>query len=501
MSTIIECPACSTRYKMNKAIPEGGRSVKCARCGHQWRLVPDGYAEEAPETRDEHGNSMAAHHAAAAQAYMPQGASEGTSEAASEDETGAGSWDARREHFAAAMSSIREEQSEASERGHSAGPASQRHAWDDFETAADQAANGHEASGASSESAFVDGDTSWADRIQQSWREEETKQQQRAGVEDPETAVRQALKAALEHPEEPAPSTSTSGLAEPFNDFWQGFASKSDSDDADLAYGNKGAEAVAAEIESARRSSVIYDANAASHGYATGDETEAADPGIQSDIAQAFSEPVRKKAFPRQDFRHDESLTDYDAGLADQELPADAGDQPGGDFLDRDAAAIQAELEGFGHLPYEEPRYGGLALVAAWAVFLSLVSGITLALVNFRDNVMTALPGTTKLYRAVGFDITDRRIDFGDVSYRWSVANGKPMVEVRGQVINRTDRQISVPRVQINVRDRQTADVMKALAPVRSEPLAAREIADFTLELVLPSRTVSQIELEFDRVR
>jgi hypothetical protein len=34
---------------MNKAIPEGGRAVKCARCGHQWRLIPDYSAEEAEE--------------------------------------------------------------------------------------------------------------------------------------------------------------------------------------------------------------------------------------------------------------------------------------------------------------------------------------------------------------------------------------------------------------------------------------------------------------------
>lgn len=40
MAQIIECPACSTRYKINKAIPEAGRNVKCARCAHQWKLLP-----------------------------------------------------------------------------------------------------------------------------------------------------------------------------------------------------------------------------------------------------------------------------------------------------------------------------------------------------------------------------------------------------------------------------------------------------------------------------
>jgi predicted Zn finger-like uncharacterized protein len=492
VSTIIECPACSTRYKMNKAIPEGGRSVKCARCGHQWRLVPEGYEEEAASgTGEEDGSAVADE---AAQADMPQGAA-----ATAAEDDAAASWEARRQQFAAAMSSIREEQAGAIEQGASASPAGQRHAWEDDETAA-QLANGRELSGGEAEPGFTEEDTNWADRIQQSWREAEEKQ--RGAVdEDPELAVRHALKAALEHPEETSAEPRAGRLAEPFDDFWQGFASDTGSGDEGLSYGSKDTDAVAAEIQSVRRSSVIYDSKAASHGFAEEEDADAPDPGIQSGIAQAFSEPVQRKAAPRQDIRHDESLTDYDAGAADQEPSSDGEDMPGGDFLERDAAAIQAELEGFGHLPYEEPRYGGLALVAAWAVFLSLVSGIILALVNFRDSVMVALPGTTNLYRAVGFDITDRRIDFGDVSYRWSVANGKPMVEVRGQIINRTDRQITVPRVQVNVRDTQTTDVMQALASVRSEPLAARQAADFTLELVLPSRTVSQIELEFDRAR
>ncbi len=482
MSTIIECPACSTRYKMSKAIPEGGRSVKCARCGHQWRLVPDGAGEDgASEAGEEHGGSVA------------------EQAAAEQEDTAAASWEARREQFAAAMSSIREEQEGAAEQGVPTGPAALAHAWEGHDASPSEPANGHQPGAGDAGGSFGEDDTNWADRIQQSWREAE-EQQHEAGAENPEIAVRQALKNALEHPEEAAGQERGGPHAEPFNDFWEGFSSGAESDEEGLAYGDKGADAVAAEIENARRSSIIYDDNAVRHGYAT-EEDEELDAGIQNGIAQAFSEPMHRTATPRQEVRYDESLTDYDAGFAGQEGAAGDEDQPGGEFLDRDAAAIQAELEGFGHIPYEEPRYGGLALVAAWAVFLSLVSGIILALVNFRDNIMVALPGTTRLYQAVGFDISDRRIDFGDVSYRWAVANGKPMVEVRGQLINRTNQQINVPRVKVNVLDAQTSDVMQALAPVRSEPLAAREVADFTLELVLPSRTVSQIELEFDRVQ
>jgi hypothetical protein len=436
--------------------------------------------------------------AEAMQAHMPQGEAD---IAAEDGGTTAESWETRREQFAAAMSSIREEQAGAKAPGAQASPAEQRHAWDDYE-AAGQAASGHEPSAGEAGASFTEDDASWADRVQQSWREAEEQQQLGAADEDPEVAVRNALQAALEHPEEAVRQAQQSGdHAEPFEDFWQGFASVPETGAEGLSYGAKDAGDVAAEIESARRSSIIYDASAARDGYLAQGDADAADPGIQSGIAQAFSEPVQRMAAPRPDIRHDESLTDYDAGIADQEHASGGEDLPSADYLERDAAAIQAELEGFGHLPYEEPRFGGLAVVAAWAVFLSVVSGVILALVNFRDNIVTALPGTAHLYRTVGFDVTDRRLDFGKVDYRWSVANGKPMIEVRGQIINRTDRELAVPQVWVNIHDAQTANVMKALAPVRSEPLAARQVADFSLELVLPSQTVNQIELEFDRMR
>ena len=169
--------------------------------------------------------------------------------------------------------------------------------------------------------------------------------------------------------------------------------------------------------------------------------------------------------------------------------------------LDADAAALQAALEGSLRVRHAEDSRsgggGGLALAAAWAVFLSVLTGVTLAFVSFRDEIVTALPGMAGLYRSVGLGVQDQQIDFGPVHYRWTVADGKPMIEVTGQIINLTDREIPVPRVLVNVRDKANTDTVKATATIRNEPLAARETADFTLEFLSPPKTVGQIELAF----
>ncbi|MFP5328820.1 MAG: zinc-ribbon domain-containing protein [Alphaproteobacteria bacterium] len=45
---ILTCPSCGTQYAVKDgAIPEGGRKVRCASCGHSWHQEPEDQATEA----------------------------------------------------------------------------------------------------------------------------------------------------------------------------------------------------------------------------------------------------------------------------------------------------------------------------------------------------------------------------------------------------------------------------------------------------------------------
>jgi hypothetical protein len=173
--------------------------------------------------------------------------------------------------------------------------------------------------------------------------------------------------------------------------------------------------------------------------------------------------------------------------------------------LTEDLAALRSELESTDIATYERDNPaqsgGGLAVVAAWAVFVSVISGVMLALISFRNDIMTALPGTADLYQTLGFEVVHSGVDFADVSYRWRTADGKPMIEVTGQVVNMTGRTVTVPRVLVNVRDAGGGDAVKATANVPTQELAPHERASFSLEFLSPPADVAQIELEFDSNR
>jgi hypothetical protein len=575
---------------MNKAIPEGGRSVKCARCGHQWRIKPEEPEElsDAIEDVDEQTASGPEQHIAPAEAAwphspvsspqtigeawdmpadmptaretaarspaaMPAPAStpageetiggawdvrpghlaasaipeEQTAPAPAAQQTIGDAWDVRRGHLAAAIASMGETPADDSPNAGGETPLTAQ-SWNSATDSADQPWNG-EAESADAASLQADHDASFQENdafaavARPSWAGSPAWMQNAGetptGEDDPENSVRQAIRAAIDDENGETGAFALGGgassISQPvfteggsFEDALSGVAA----DNADLS-GIDAPRTDAAE-RSGRTKPLFASASARADFRADApqhvqpraadiaeDATERSENAetFENDIVGIFRQQMQeKRSFGPAPGRKPSpgGFTDYDSGEAapDQADDRFMADSP----LDADAAALQAALEGsLRERHAEEGGSGGLALAAAWAVFLSVLSGVTLAFITFRDEMVVAMPGTAALYRGIGFDVQDRQVDFGPVTYRWTVAEGKPMIEVTGQIINLTDREIAVPRVLVNVHDKANTDTVKATATVRSEPLAAHETADFTLEFLSPPKTISQIELAF----
>jgi hypothetical protein len=148
----------------------------------------------------------------------------------------------------------------------------------------------------------------------------------------------------------------------------------------------------------------------------------------------------------------------------------------------------------------ENQGRSGLAVAAGWVAFMSLMGGLLLGVFNFRQDVMAALPGTVNMYRMLGYEVALNKVDFASVNYNWSEIDGRPAIELKGEVINITDETVRVPPVLVNVQSTSGAN-LRAEASVPTDELGPRGSATFTLELVSPPEDVTQIELEFAPAR
>lgn len=148
-------------------------------------------------------------------------------------------------------------------------------------------------------------------------------------------------------------------------------------------------------------------------------------------------------------------------------------------------------------------RRGGLALAAAWGLFICVASGLIVGFFAFRDIIADAAPGLASLYRTLGMPVTAQPLVFESVQYEWSASDNRPVLTVRGSVFNRAHRSVRVPQFFITVKDQDPALDRDYSANLRitGTKISSNERADFDIELVSPNPTVTAVELELRNVR
>ncbi len=218
--------------------------------------------------------------------------------------------------------------------------------------------------------------------------------------------------------------------------------------------------------------------------------------------------------------------------------PADGGEGPVAEALTsfwkrpaapvseppEEPAAAQEEESGFGEAEgsFDERLYreieqtqvhakqsrrpegkGGLALTAAWGLFLCVAGGLTAGLFAFRDVAADALPGLVPFYRALGMPVTVQPLIFEGVQYDWTVVDNKPVLHIKGAVYNRAHRNVLVPEFAISIKDDDPAldREIPAGLPADGPKIGPEERTDFEIELLSPSPSITAVELELRNVR
>ena len=230
------------------------------------------------------------------------------------------------------------------------------------------------------------------------------------------------------------------------------------------------------------------DAGAQSQADMGDGEDEGAEP-----YAGGYTIPWRQPAMPEAEPEERPAVVEDEPG----EL---AGAEPV--FDPRLFREIEQTQEHAGQLRQRERR-GGLALAAAWGLFLSLAAGLVGGVLAFRDIAAEALPGLAPFYRTIGLPVTVQPLIFEGIQYDWKLTEGKPTLVVRGAVYNRGHRKVKVPDFVVTIKDTDPALDREYSANLRTGGSKIRpdQRAEFQIELLSPSQSIAAVELELRNVR
>jgi predicted Zn finger-like uncharacterized protein len=544
---IIECPACTTRYDIKADLPPEGRTVRCAKCGTVWRAMPESGAEEAgadesswvsPSKESERGTD---------EAPTGQTTHDHFADAGGDDEH---QWSSG--HDAA----VKEEPAAEEETNlkEEVGEPPQEPGLGESDTSEE-----HEKSGKVS---WFSGFRRRKTLKQTDEAEEaatETRSQASADtIPFPRVSFRGAQQGAETIEEERALDATRHAVRNVFSGFGHGrsvvTAAMSDNGEGSRAPAKTDdgwAEKWAESADRFRRAG----GGARDWGLSEVDRKGGANaqpPAENQDDANGDSDPdFSLRAAMRSHFLSSANRTHGAPSLAEEELaeklethlksaaatsteeamPDDVAaplwgkSSPSADeeslepepveveepaeVRDDDTAFDQRlyrEIEETQEKSDENPRRrrrGGLALAAAWGLFICVASGLIVGFFVFRDIVADAAPGLASLYRALGMPVTTQPLVFESVQYEWSASDNRPILTLKGSVFNRAHRSVRVPQFFITVKDQDPALDRDYSANLRitGTKIRSNERADFDIELVSPNPTVTAVELELRNVR
>jgi predicted Zn finger-like uncharacterized protein len=554
---IIECPACTTRYDIKADLPSEGRTVRCAKCGTVWRAMPESGGEEVAVDESSWVSSSKESERARDEALAAQTTHDHFAAAGGDDERqwSSGRGVAVKEELAAAdETNLKEDvgephqdpglgKSDTSEEHENSGKVS----WFSGFRRRKTSKQTDEAEEAATETpSQVSADTIPFPRasIRVAQQGPETIEEDRA-LDATRHAVRKVFSglghgrsvvtAAMSGDGEgsPVPAKADDGWAERLAESSDRFRrasggtgdwglSEADRKGGVNAQGERHFDAGEDDAWPAEKQG---DANGdsdpdfslreamRSHFLFPANRTHGAPSLADEELAEKLETHLKSTAATSTEEARPSGIADLwgkSSRSAEEETfePEPVVAEEPAEVRDDDTAFDQRlyrEIEETQEKSDENPRRrrrGGLALAAAWGLFICVASGLIVGFFAFRDIIADAAPGLASLYRTLGMPVTAQPLVFESVQYEWSASENRPVLTVRGSVFNRAHRSVRVPQFFITVKDQDPALDRDYSANLRitGTKISSNERADFDIELVSPNTTVTAVELELRNV-
>lgn len=140
---------------------------------------------------------------------------------------------------------------------------------------------------------------------------------------------------------------------------------------------------------------------------------------------------------------------------------------------------------------------GGKTAWIGWAALVVVIAGALAGGYLWRDRVIAEWPEAARLYAQLGLDEheTTRGLDIRNVDRDIFVQDEHTVVVVTGEVVNTTGRRREVPRVVIQIMNKDGGVIETRLVKVADSELAPGESTTFSDRFTYPPQNAVQLNV------
>ena len=147
---------------------------------------------------------------------------------------------------------------------------------------------------------------------------------------------------------------------------------------------------------------------------------------------------------------------------------------------------------------YGERRRARSRGMAGLMVVLAALSLFLVIFLSLPNEIATYWPQTASIYNALGFQVNKSGFKI-IATQTQELANSIPIIVIKGELINETDRDLPVPSVRIAVRDRNKRELHAWVVRPDQEHVGPRAKGSFSARLESPPADAVDLEVRFAR--
>lgn len=136
--------------------------------------------------------------------------------------------------------------------------------------------------------------------------------------------------------------------------------------------------------------------------------------------------------------------------------------------------------------------------LAGLSILLAFLAGFVLLFLYMPNEIAQVWPESASLYDALGMPVNTRGFKI-IASHTQELDKTVPVIAIKGQIINETDRELPVPKVRLAVRDQAGKEIYHWTVLADQQRLGPHEQGTFSARLESPPAEAADLEVRFAR--